>query len=253
MTGSSLALLVSVRNLAEAHEAWAGGVDILDVKDPSKGSLGPADFSVLDEILTQAPPGGQVTAALGELAEAEQSTALFEQLKALRRLPRFMKVGFAGEADSHDWQERFIALAADLPDGCRLIPAAYADAHRANAPSVDAVCSLAIRVKTPYFLIDTWCKDGHGLLDWLNIPQLERLRQECDSHGIGLVLAGSLRLADIAAVAAVVPAVIAVRGAACAGDDRQAAVCGEKIRQLKNAIIHASNCDCSRSQHPSPP
>jgi uncharacterized protein (UPF0264 family) len=39
-------LLVSVANAAEARTALEGDADIIDVKDPSRGSLGMADASV---------------------------------------------------------------------------------------------------------------------------------------------------------------------------------------------------------------
>ena len=44
---SSPQLLVSVRSAGEAVDALAGGCQILDVKDPSRGSLGRADDSVV--------------------------------------------------------------------------------------------------------------------------------------------------------------------------------------------------------------
>jgi uncharacterized protein (UPF0264 family) len=43
-------LLVSVRNAAEAQAALAGGCDILDIKEPSRGSLGMADAPTIAAI-----------------------------------------------------------------------------------------------------------------------------------------------------------------------------------------------------------
>src|SRR5262252_1560909 len=63
MTG----LLVSVRSAAESETALAGGADVIDVKEPRRGALGPAEPSVWRQILKVV--GGQtvVSAALGEL------------------------------------------------------------------------------------------------------------------------------------------------------------------------------------------
>src|SRR5207244_7336185 len=46
MTG----LLVSVRSAAEAETALAGGADVVDVKEPRRGALGPADPSVWKQV-----------------------------------------------------------------------------------------------------------------------------------------------------------------------------------------------------------
>ena len=44
-------LLVSVRSVAEARIALAGGVDLIDVKEPRRGSLGAADAGIIAEIV----------------------------------------------------------------------------------------------------------------------------------------------------------------------------------------------------------
>ena len=36
-------MLASVTNPAEAEAVWAGGADIIDLKDPAKGALGALD------------------------------------------------------------------------------------------------------------------------------------------------------------------------------------------------------------------
>ena len=43
-------LLVSVRTIEEARAALAGGADIIDIKEPTRGSLGRADEAVLTSI-----------------------------------------------------------------------------------------------------------------------------------------------------------------------------------------------------------
>ena len=47
----SVNLLVSVRSRQEAAAALAGGADIIDIKEPSQGSLGRAAASVMDTAL----------------------------------------------------------------------------------------------------------------------------------------------------------------------------------------------------------
>src|SRR6478609_8313715 len=67
MTG----LLVSVRSAAEARTALAGGADIIDIKEPRRGALGPADPNVWKEIQETVGRRVPVSAALGELHSDE--------------------------------------------------------------------------------------------------------------------------------------------------------------------------------------
>ena len=48
---SRVRLLISVRDAAEARSAIAGGTDVIDVKEPSRGPLGRADDRVVREVV----------------------------------------------------------------------------------------------------------------------------------------------------------------------------------------------------------
>lgn len=230
-------LLVSVRSVQEARRAQEGGADIIDVKEPSHGSLGKANADVVREILAEsAKLSGRWSFALGELSEAEQDLAELRSLFPAGGPRPLAKVGFAGETRRSDWDSRFLALSQRLSDCVHLIPAAYADAERAEAPSVPSLCELAIRASSPYLLIDTWRKDGRGLFAWMNVSELTAARQTCDGAGVRLALAGSLTLDDFPAVLSVAPAVVAVRGAACAGNQRLAEIHTDRVRELKQRL-----------------
>jgi uncharacterized protein (UPF0264 family) len=62
-------LLVSVRDVAEAEAALAGGADIIDIKEPRRGALGMADAAMIAEIVACVDRRVPVSAALGELRE----------------------------------------------------------------------------------------------------------------------------------------------------------------------------------------
>ncbi len=81
-------LLVSVRSAAEAQQAFFGGADLIDVKEPDRGPLGAADADVIAEVARFVAGRRPTSAALGELVEG-------------RRLPTalglsFAKLGLAG-------------------------------------------------------------------------------------------------------------------------------------------------------------
>ncbi|MEX0885938.1 MAG: (5-formylfuran-3-yl)methyl phosphate synthase, partial [Phycisphaeraceae bacterium] len=43
-------LLVSVRNVAEARAAMAGGADVIDIKEPAAGALGAASPTTIQQV-----------------------------------------------------------------------------------------------------------------------------------------------------------------------------------------------------------
>ena len=58
-------LLISVRNAFEAENALAGGADLIDIKEPANGSLGPADVSKGHEIASVVRGRRPLSAAWG--------------------------------------------------------------------------------------------------------------------------------------------------------------------------------------------
>ena len=69
-------LLVSVRSADEARTALAAGVDLIDVKEPARGSLGAASPGVVADVVGAVAGRVPVSAALGELFEAGDFNAI---------------------------------------------------------------------------------------------------------------------------------------------------------------------------------
>ena len=90
-------LLVSVADASEARIALEGDADIIDVKDPSRGSLGAAEASTLREIADVVGAARPISAALGDAAD-ERAVEGAARIAATNRLA-YVKLGFAGVAD----------------------------------------------------------------------------------------------------------------------------------------------------------
>ncbi len=216
-------LLVSVRSADEAELAVAGGADLIDVKEPSRGPLGRADDATVLAVVRAVAGRRPVSAALGELLDAS--------------LPppaplRFRKWGLAGCGARPDWRERLKAVS---DSGRESVAAAYADWRRAGAPSPDAVCAFACDNGWGAFLLDTWGKDGSTLLDWLSLPEIERLCGRCRAAGVPVALAGSLGPEHVEALFPLRPDWFAVRGAVCEGG-RGGALHPDRVRRLAGLL-----------------
>jgi uncharacterized protein (UPF0264 family) len=213
-------LLVSVRTAAEVAPALAGGADILDAKEPARGSLGPVAPDMLAEILDRVPGNRACSIALGDVSTPEDVASALPPSRLLkRRAEVFLKLGFAG-VRSPEVVTRVIEHAADLVEkepAARLVAVAYADAERAATLAPQLTLQLAHTAGAHGVLLDTHTKDGLGLLGRLS-P--ERLRDWVSSGrrlGLLTALAGELKLADLEVLSKVRPDVIGVRGAACEG------------------------------------
>jgi uncharacterized protein (UPF0264 family) len=218
-------LLVSVRSAEEAAAALAGGAALIDIKEPSRGSLGRPDAATIACVLQTVAGRRPVSVALGELLHTPS-------LPSLHGLS-YAKWGLAGCGERESWRaelESAIEPWRRVTPECRWVAVAYADWRRAQAPPPEDVCAFACQRRAGAFLLDTWHKDGTTLLDWLSPTTVGELTACCRLAGVRVALAGSLRLDQLAALLPVNPDWFAVRGAVCRDGDRRQEICPERIR-----------------------
>jgi (5-formylfuran-3-yl)methyl phosphate synthase len=235
-------LLVSVRSAAEVEPALAGGADIIDAKEPDRGSLGPVSAQTLAEILGRLPPTGALSVALGDVAnEADLVTAIGSLSMPVRPAPTFLKLGFAG-VTSPEPVFRLLATAVQMgtqqPSAPLIIAVAYADAQRAGAMSPELITRSAHRAGAAGVLIDTYLKDGKGLLEWLSPAALGIWVSDVRRAGLLSAVAGALGPDDLDRVRAAAPDVIGFRGAACDGG-RSGGVSAERVATLRRCLEQA--------------
>jgi uncharacterized protein (UPF0264 family) len=232
-------LLVSVRSAGEALEALAGGADVIDVKEPKLGSLGPADPSTIGEVVRAVNGRSAVTAALGELTEFGTGASQLH----LATLPggiSLFKIGLAGCRGNANWSSTWHETIGRVTDNCRAsscqpVAVAYADWHAANGPPPMEVMLAAEKAGCPALLVDTWDKSSGTLFDHWPVMELRSFINDVRSRGISIVLAGSLVGAAVKESARLGPDLIAVRTAACVGG-RVGMISRERVRAIKQAI-----------------
>ena len=232
-------LLVSVRSAAEVGPALSGGSDIIDAKEPNRGSLGPVSHATLAEILALVPSERPFSIALGDLANPEDATSAIASLALpARAAPTYLKVGFAG-VRSPDMATTILAAAvATLGDNdspALVVAVAYADAARAGTLTPDLIVGCALRAGASGVLLDTHTKDGIGLLGWITPTALATWVAGARDEGLLTAVAGSLTLKDVDAVAATGADIVGVRGAACQGG-RQGQVQVDRVRALRQGL-----------------
>jgi (5-formylfuran-3-yl)methyl phosphate synthase len=233
-------LLVSVRSAVEAETALAGGAALIDVKEPERGALGRADDAVIADVVRAVAGRAPVSAALGELRDRPEAS-----LPSCLGSLSYVKCGLAGVArdDSPEWPAELAALAEAvwrINPLCKPAVVAYADWRRARAPQPDDVWAFVSRRPGWGLLLDTWGKDGLTLLDWMSRVEIDRLCRVCRDAGVKTALAGSLSRGLIRALKPIPADWFAVRGAACEGLQRTAAVDEGKVRGLVEALTEST-------------
>jgi len=211
-------LLVSVRSAAEAQFALAGGADVIDVKEPRRGSLGRASPEVWTDVAQAIAGARPLSAALGELSDLGQPEA------PARDFPRwrsglsgysFAKLGLSRCAAMPDWINRWQAALAALPGETLPVAVAYADHRAAESPSPSEVCAVGQRLGCAALLVDTYDKTRGDVFDVIDFDVLSSVFQQAWQSGMTTVLAGSLRLERLEKALSLQPDLIAVRGAVC--------------------------------------
>jgi (5-formylfuran-3-yl)methyl phosphate synthase len=227
-------LLVSVRSAAEARAAVAGGASIIDVKEPSRGSLGRSDASVWQAVRMAVPRSMPLSVALGELNEWLGSTRPQIPANAWDGID-FCKLGLAGAPTgwSKLWTDRGGELRLNTTPFPDWVAVVYLDWEAAGAPHPDAIIDAAAEMpECRAVLFDTWRKISGARLDQSWKPRVERVR----GAGRLVALAGSLDAAAIARLRVWQPDIFAVRGAACAEGDRLGSIDAFRVACLAEAV-----------------
>ena len=221
-------LLVSVRSAVEARAALLGGAAVVDVKEPDRGPLGRADPAVWAEVRAAVPAEVPLSLALGELRDWDDAAVVLDKFAGAA----YHKLGLAGAGADETWVDRWARLRDRWKAGGAWVAVAYADWQTAGAPRPADVLDAAVRAgDCAGVLVDTWDKSAAGPVDLGWTPWFERAR----GHGRFTALAGRLDLGAIRRLAPLRPDVIAVRGAACYGGDRRAAVDPARVAALARA------------------
>ena len=202
-------VLVSPTSVEEAKEAEAGGADIIDVKNPSEGSLG-ANFPWIIREISSAV-SKPVSAAIGDFDFRPGTASLAAYSASL--WADYVKVGLLFEKGVAEFSRAFVKAVKE--NGKKAVLAAYADYYRVGSispmelPEIAAVCDADV------VMVDTAVKDGKGLFDHMDFQSVVEFVDSVHDHGMLCALAGSIKLEDLQRVRDAGADIVGVRGAVC--------------------------------------
>ena len=235
-------LLVSVVDDTEARLAVAGGVDVVDVKNPAEGLLGAPAPAMIERVRRMLPSELPLSVALGDLPSLP-GTAALAAVGAARSGAGYVKLGLWGSSTTEE-AVAVLRAARDAVDGDAVVVAVtYADAARVPSHPLPPrlLVDAAHRAGVAGCLIDTSVKDGSGLLSWLAADELAEIVAEGHAAGLEMALAGELRAEDLAVIRASGADIAGVRSAACRDGRRTAPLDPERIARLRAVCVEQAS------------
>jgi len=231
-------LLISPKNVEEALAAVRGGADILDIKNPSEGSLG-ANFPwVIAEVRRAVPLSVPISAAIGDFPDLPGSAAL-AAFGALKAGANIVKIGLKGPKDEKSaiYLVRQVVRAVKGADAlAKVAVCAYGDFRRAETIDPRLLPRIASEAGADVAMLDTAIKDGKPLTDFLQAEELGDFIEKVHFRGLSVALAGSLGLRELRMLKKLKPDIVGVRGAACEDGNRQKGISVGRVRMVKKLL-----------------
>lgn len=235
-------LLVSVRNATEARIAAEHAVSIIDIKEPTNGSLGRPDPTVVSEILGELKIDQVVSIALGELVDI--SPGQLKEYFADCKIPQqtvFAKIGLSNATDLKNWRTAWKHRLAELPERISPVAVAYADSENAKSPPTQVVLEVGIQLGVNAFLLDTFSKSSGNCFSHIADADFKRLSQLTQTNQIKFVLAGSITSSNLIRAHELEVDLIGVRGAVCEEGLRTLKLSPSRLKHFMAEVVSFSN------------
>ena len=218
-------LLVSVRSVAEARIAAAGGADYIDCKEPSAGALGALPLETIGAIV-EALPGHLVSATVGDFAPQDVAPVLDRVAATAACGVDLVKVGIAPGA-------------AALLEALAAVDAAIVPVFIADQGLDHGLLARACALPFAAVMLDTQDKASGSLFDVASATQLRRFVALARAAGKPCGLAGALRLAHLPRLRDIAPDFAGFRSAVCAVS-RASALDENRLSLLRTALADSS-------------
>lgn len=219
-------MLASVTGPAEAEIVLAAGVDIVDLKDPTRGALGAVDPETVRRTVAAVAGRRPVSAVTGDLPM--DPPLLCDAVAAMAATGvDYLKLGIPPDGDARGAIRALAPLAAKT----RLVAVQFAD--RTPDPALPAVAADAGFAGA---MLDTADKSAGRLLDHMDLPALRRFVDTCSGLGLFCGLAGSLEPPDIPRLLLLNPGFLGFRGALCGAGGRTGGINAEAVQRVRALI-----------------
>ena len=218
-------MLASVANSAEAEDVLRHGADVVDLKDPGRGALGPLPLETARETIAAIARRRETSATLGD--PPYDADALRLRARALAA----MGVDYLKLAMDAPTLARLRDCLKLLACEIALVGVLFADEEPDFALLPD-LAGLGFKGA----MLDTRNKARGRLLAHLDVARLEDFCSQCRAAGLTSGLAGSLEAPDVPRLLLVRPDLLGFRRGLCRAHHREGALDPEAIALIRDLI-----------------
>ena len=203
-------ILTSIKSLSEIRLVLKKGVDVIDFKDPSNGSLGALTIKQISFFLKSIPSNQLTSSTIGDI---EDIKTIRERVVMLSKTNiNFIKIGFFFDYTKIKILKNLKKLAKNK----KIIAVLFAD----NKPNLNLIREIK-KIQFDGILIDTKNKKNGNLRNYLSTKKLRNFIKVSKEQNLSIGLAGSLNIKDIDPLIRLKPDYLGFRGALCMAKKRK--------------------------------
>ena len=228
-------MLVSFKSQSEISENNLKLIDILDLKNPEKGSLGDWEISDIKNVVKIFGEEKIISATIGDasnLKKVVQKIKIFDKLKL-----DFIKFGLFGE--NSEQMLKFLFNIKSYNFKTELVPVIFVD----NTIILDTAFKNLESFKTfnfNFLLLDTFSKKSGDLFENCSLNYLSKFLERSSKFGLSVGLAGKLKKSHVPNLLKLKPKIIGFRSAVCEKNDRNKKISELKLEKIYNFFKSAT-------------
>ena len=231
---NNLNILISFRSIDEVSEESLKYVDILDLKNPDKGSIGSWEIKNLKKIISKFGNKIKISATLGDedkVYKILNKLKLFDSLKL-----DYIKFGV--------FTDNIVQLTFLLNSikkrkfKTELVPVIFIE-NKFLRNFVAENLKEFKKFGYNFLLLDTYSKDAGNIFDICSKDYLKILLNQSLLNNLSIGLAGKLDISNISQLAELQPKIIGFRSAVCVDGNRRKELSVRKLKKLYYSITSA--------------
>ena len=222
-------LLVSIKDFSEISDDLIDFVNIIDLKDPNKGSIGSWEPSEISKVVKLYKSKIKISATLGDIFDNKKFLTKLEKFDELNL--DFIKFGLL----SHNFNSLYekIKLVSLNKYKTDLVCVIFVDKDEKLKNTKNKISYLKDS-GINHILLDTFVKIKGDIFEFCDIEEIEAFINICKEYKIKTGIAGGLKEYQIPSIINLNPDIIGFRSAVCENRSRSGIIQKKKIKRISS-------------------